>query len=78
MDRMRGVFSRAGEELLRKQKEDLLGQLADAPDDADTLFKLGVLHVRLGEIESARGVYRRLRELNPELAGELLDIIYEV
>ncbi len=75
---MEGAFSRAGRELLRKQAEDLERVLSKGGEDPELLFRLGVIRVRLGEVENARRVFLRLREIDPERASELLDIIYDL
>ncbi len=75
---MEGAFSRAGRELLRKQAEDLERVLSEGGEDPELLFRLGVIRVRLGEVENARRVFLRLREIDPERASELLDIIYDL
>ncbi len=74
----RGVFSRMGEGLLEKLIEDLKKELEDRPDDPEILYKLGMGYVRLGKIDSAREIYKKLREIDPQRAKELLDSIYEV
>jgi TolA-binding protein len=42
------------------------------------LFKLGVCYVRVKQTEKAREVYKRLKQIEPTKAKELLDMIYEV
>ncbi|RMH79418.1 MAG: tetratricopeptide repeat protein [Acidobacteria bacterium] len=74
----RGLFSKMGEGLLEKFIEDVHRELESRPDDAELLFKLGVAYSRMGNTSKAREVYKRLKELSPEKAKELLDIIYEV
>ncbi len=74
----RGVFSRMGEGLLEKYIEDLSRELEEKPEDPELLLKLGTAYVRLGRIDSAREVYKKLREIDSQKAKELLDIIYEV
>ncbi|WP_457601644.1 tetratricopeptide repeat protein [Hydrogenivirga sp.] len=74
----RGVFSKMGEGLLEKYIQDLKEELASKPEDAELLFKLGVAYVRVGKVDEAREVYKRLKEVNPERAKELLDTIYDV
>jgi len=76
--RYRGVFSKMGEGLLEKYVEDIKKELEEKPDDPQLNFKLGVAYARLKKIEEARKVYKKLKETNPELAKELLDLIYEV
>ncbi len=78
MRNYRGVFSRMGESLLERLVEDIKEELKKRPDDPELLFKLGVGYARLGKIDSAREVYKKLRELDPEKAKDLLDRIYEV
>lgn len=74
----RGVFSRMGEGLLEKLIEDLKKELERRPEDPEILYKLGMGYVRLGKIDSAREVYKRLKDIDPDRARELLDSIYEV
>jgi len=74
---MEGAFSRTGKELLRRQAEELERSLSEG-EDPETLFRLGVIRVRLGETESARKVFLRLREIDTERASELLDILYDL
>jgi len=42
------------------------------------LFKLGVCYVRVKQTDKAREIYKRLKEIDPTKAKELLDITYEV
>jgi Flp pilus assembly protein TadD len=74
----RGVFSRMGEGLLEKYIEDLRRELEKDSDNPELLLKLGIAYTRVKKIDSAREVYKRLRELDPDRARELLDLIYEV
>ncbi|MDQ7082443.1 MAG: tetratricopeptide repeat protein [Aquificota bacterium] len=74
----RGVFSRMGEGLLEKLIEDLKKELERKPDDPEVLYKLGMGYVRLGKTDSAREVYKKLKEIDPQKAKDLLDSIYEV
>jgi tetratricopeptide (TPR) repeat protein len=74
----RGPFSRMGEGLLEKYIEDLKKELEGKPDDPDLNFKLGIAYARLKKIEEARQIYKKLKDINPALAKELLDVIYEV
>jgi pentatricopeptide repeat protein len=74
----RGVFSKMGEGLLERYIEDLKKELERNPKDEDLLFKLGIAYVRVGKIDDARDVYKRLKEISPDRAKELLDAIYEV
>ncbi len=74
----RGVFSRMGEGLLERLIEDLKKELERRPEDPEILYKLGMGYVRLGKIDSAREVYKRLKDIDPDRARELLDSIYEV
>jgi len=74
----RGVFSKMGEGLLEKFIEDLKKELEQKPDDPDLLFKLGISYTRVGKVDSAREVYKKLREIDPEKAKELLDAIYDL
>lgn len=74
----RGVFSKMGEGLLEKYIEDLKKELENKPEDPELLFKLGVAYVRIGRIDNAREVYKRLKDIDVEKAKELLDRIYEV
>ena len=72
------MFSRMGEGLLEKLVEDLKEELKQKPDDPDLLYKLGIGYVRLGKIDSAREVYKKLKDIDPDKAKDLLDNIYEV
>ncbi len=74
----RGVFSKMGEGLLEKYIEDLKKQLEVSPDNPELLYKLGTAYVRLKKIDSAREVYKKLKEVDEERAKELLDTIYDV
>jgi len=74
----RGVFSRMGEGLLEKYVQDLKKELDRNPKDPELLLKLGTAYVRLGRTDSAREIYKKLREIDSDKARELLDIIYEV
>ncbi len=74
----RGVFSKMGEGLLEKYIEDLKKEMEQKPDDPDLLFKLGTAYVRVGKIDDAREVYKKLRDIDQNRAKELLDAIYEV
>ncbi|ADC89453.1 Tetratricopeptide TPR_2 repeat protein [Thermocrinis albus DSM 14484] len=74
----RGVFSKMGENLLERYVEDLLKELQEKPNDVDLMMKLGVAYVRLKKIEEARNIYKKLKELDPHKAKELLDMIYEL
>ncbi|NPA42354.1 MAG: tetratricopeptide repeat protein [Aquificae bacterium] len=74
----RGVFSKMGEGLLEKYIEDLKKEMEQKPDDPDLLFKLGTAYVRVGRIDDAREVYKKLRDIDQNRAKELLDAIYEV
>jgi Flp pilus assembly protein TadD len=74
----RGPFSKMGEGLVEKYIDDLKKELEQKPDDPHLNFKLGVAYVRLKRIDEARDVYKKLKSLDPQLAKELLDIIYEV
>jgi tetratricopeptide (TPR) repeat protein len=74
----RGVFSRMGEGLLEKLLEDIKRELEKDPDNPDLLYKLGMGYVRLGKTDSAREVYKRLKNVDPEKARDLLDSLYEV
>ncbi len=74
----KGVFSKMGEGLLEKFIEDLKKELEERPDDPELLFKLGISYTRIGKVDSAREVYKRLREIDPDKAKELLDAIYDL
>lgn len=74
----RGPFSRMGEGLVEKYIEDLKKELEKKPDDPDLNFKLGVAYARIKKIDEARNVYKKLKSIDPKLAKELLDLIYEV
>ena len=74
----RGVFSKMGEGLLERLVEDIKKELEKKPDDPELLFKLGIGYTRMGKVDSAREVYKKLREIDPEKAKELLDAIYDL
>ena len=74
----KGVFSKMGEGLLEKYAEDLRKELETKPDDPELLFKLGIAYTRMGKVDSAREVYKRLKDIDQEKAKELLDAIYDV
>ncbi len=74
----KGVFSKMGEGLLEKFIEDLKKELEERPDDPELLFKLGISYTRIGKVDSAREVYKRLRDIDPDKAKELLDAIYDL
>jgi len=74
----KGVFSKMGEGLLERLVEDIKRELEEKPQDPELLFKLGISYTRLKRIDEAREVYKRLRELDPEKAKELLDAIYDL
>lgn len=77
MDRdYKGMFSKMGEGLLERFIEDLKKELIENPQDSETLFKLGVAYTRIGKIQEAREVYKKLKEIDKEKAKELLDMIY--
>ncbi len=74
----KGIFSKMGEGLLEKFIEDLKKEIEKKPQDPELLFKLGVAYTRAGKVSQAREVYKKLKEIDPQKASELLDIIYEV
>ncbi len=74
----RGLFSKMGEGLLEKFIEDLKREIEEKPQDPELLFKLGVAYTRAGKVSQAREVYKRLKEIDPQRASELLDLIYEL
>ncbi len=74
----KGVFSKMGEGLLEKFIEDLKKEIEQKPDDTELLFKLGVAYTRTGKVSQAREVYKKLKEVDPQKASELLDLLYEV
>ncbi len=74
----RGVFSKMGEGLLEKLIEDLKKELEERPEDPELLFKLGIAYTRIGKVDSAREVYKKLKEIDQEKAKELLDAIYDI
>ncbi len=74
----KGVFSKMGEGLLERMIEDLKKELESKPEDPELLFKLGVAYTRVGKVDSAREVYKKLKDIDPSRAKELLDRIYEV
>ncbi len=74
----KGTFSKMAESLIEKYAQELEEEVKKRPNDAELLFKLGVAYVRAGKIDKARGVYKKLKNLDKEKAGELLDRIYEI
>ena len=78
MKNYRGIFSKIGEQLVEKYIEDLKKEIQEKGEDSELLFKLGVCYVRVKQIDKAREVYKRLKEINQAKAKELLDMIYEV
>lgn len=74
----RGVFSKMGEGLLEKLIEDLKKELEERPKDPELLYKLGIAYTRIGKVDSAREVYKKLKEIDQEKAKELLDTIYDI
>ncbi len=74
----KGVFSRMGEGLLEKFIQDIIRELEEKPSDPELLYKLGVAYTRAGKVSQAREVYKRLKEIDPQKAKDLLDLIYEV
>jgi tetratricopeptide (TPR) repeat protein len=49
--------------------------LALWPDNANALYKLGLVHLHLNEAGKAQGEYLTLKRVDPELAEKLLDAI---
>jgi len=78
MKNYKGIFSKMGEQLVEKYIEDLKKELQEKGEDSELLFKLGVCYVRVKHIDKAREIYKRLKEIDPTKAKELLDMIYEV
>ncbi|SHK54193.1 tetratricopeptide repeat protein [Thermocrinis minervae] len=79
MDRdYKGMFSKMGEGLLEKYIQDIMKELEANPKDPNLLYKLGVAYARLGKTSQAREVYKQLKDIDPNLAKDLLDLIYEV
>jgi len=78
MKNYRGIFSKMGEQLVEKCIEDLKKEIHEKGEDPELLFKLGVCYVRVKQIDKAREVYKRLKEIDQSKAEELLDMIYEV
>jgi Tetratricopeptide repeat. len=78
MKNYRGIFSKMGEKLVEKYIEDLKKEIQEKGEDPELLFKLGVCHVRVKQTDKAREIYKRLKEIDPTKAKELLDMIYEV
>jgi TolA-binding protein len=78
MKNYKGIFSKMGEQLVEKYIEDLKKELQEKGEDSELLFKLGVCYVRVKQIDKAREIYKRLKEIEPTKAKELLDMIYEV
>ncbi len=74
----RGVFSKMGEGLLERLIEDIKKELEERPNDPELLFKLGIGYTRMGKVDSAREVYKKLKEIDPERAKELLEAIYDL
>ena len=73
-----GIFSKMGEQLVEKYIEDLKKEIQEKGEEPELLLKLGVCYVRVKQIDKAREVYKRLKEIDPTKAKELLDMIYEV
>ncbi len=78
MRNYRGIFSKMGEQLVEKYIEDLKKEIQEKGEEPELLFKLGVCYVRVKQTDKARAVYKRLKEIDPTKAKELLDMIYEV
>jgi Tetratricopeptide repeat. len=78
MKNYKGIFSKMGEQLVEKYIEDLKKEIQEKGEDPELLFKLGVCYVRVKQIDKAREIYKRLKEIDPTKAKELLDMIYEV
>ncbi len=78
MKNYKGIFSKMGEQLVEKYIEDLKKEIQEKGEDPELLFKLGVCYVRVKQTDKARKVYKRLKEIDPTKAKELLDMIYEV
>jgi TolA-binding protein len=78
MKNYKGIFSKMGEQLVEKYIEDLKKEIQEKGEDSELLFKLGVCYVRVNQIDKAREIYKRLKEIEPTKAKELLDMIYEV
>jgi len=74
----KGVFSKMGEGLLEKYAQDIQKELETKPDDPELLFKLGIAYTRMGKIDDAREIYKRLKDIDESKAKELLDAIYDV
>ena len=74
----KGTFSKMAEGLVEKYAKELEEEVKQKPNDVDLLLKLGIAYVRAGNVDKARGVYKRLRNLDKEKAQELLDRIYEI
>ncbi len=77
-EKYKGIFSKMGEGLLEKYLQDALEELSQKPKDPDILFKVGVAYVRLKKVSQARDIYKRLKEIDPQKAKELLDLIYDI
>jgi len=78
MKNYKGIFSKMGEQLVEKYIEDLKKEIQEKGEDPELLFKLGVCYVRVKQTDKARETYKRLKEIDPTKAKELLDMIYEV
>jgi Tetratricopeptide repeat. len=78
MKNYKGIFSKMGEQLVEKYIEDLKKEIQEKGEEPELLFKLGVCYVRVKHIDKAREIYKRLKEIEPTKAKELLDMIYEV
>jgi len=78
MKNYKGIFSKMGEQLVEKYIEDLKKEIQEKGEDPELLFKLGVCYVRVKQTDKAREIYKRLKEIDPTKAKELLDMMYEV
>ena len=74
----KGTFSKMAESLIEKLAQELEEEVKKKPNDPELLFKLGIAYVRAGKIDKVREIYKKLKNINKEKAGELLDRIYEI
>jgi len=65
MKNYKGIFSKMGEQLVEKYIEDLKKEIQEKGEDPELLFKLGVCYVRVKQIDKAREIYKRLKEIDP-------------
>jgi len=74
----KGVFTKNIEGLLKTMAEDLERRLEKDPGNGEVIYKLGTVYLRLGNTERAREMYMKLRDIDKQLARDLLDRLYEI